>query len=309
MSNLYKKLLDSLEKADVVRRTYLESGTDVLYQNNSVIFASSNKQDGSYIEEAIKPEPELVFFGAGHVALALYKIARIMEMNVSVIDERVEVCNKERFSNANLIVDKYENILKRDLGFFRPYYVIFTHGHKYDNQCLRYSIRHNNSYVGMIGSKGKVSATLDSLRRDGFTEEELSKVYSPIGLEIGAVTPEEIAISIMAEIISVFRSTKETITLSPDYLRAISQKSGIAVRIIEKHGSAPRSVGSEMFITESSFYGTIGGGAIENKAIEEAKKMLGSNKNIDIQKYNLSSGGDLGMICGGDVTLLFQRII
>jgi len=308
MSNIYNELLKALEKDDVNRRTYLSSGKEELYQENKKIYENSSDANGKYIEETIKPEPELVLFGAGHVAHALYKIAQIMEMKVSVIDERDEVCNRERFPNANLIVGKYDEILSHELGFFRPYYVIFTHGHKYDNKCLRYCLNHNYSYIGMIGSKGKVDATFKDLINDGYSKAQLDNVHSPIGLKIGAVTPEEIAISIMAEIISVFREKKGIITLQPDYLRSISNKSGICVRIIEKKGSAPRAVGSEMFVTQKELYGTIGGGAVEHQAIDEAREMLKSNEKIKIKEYNLSAKGDLGMICGGDVTLLYQRI-
>lgn len=307
MNRLYKELLAALEKDDVERRTYVDSGIEELYQCGKLIY-KTGQGSGEYITETIKPEPELVLFGAGHVSLALYTLAMLQGMKCVVIDERVEVCNKDRFPNATLITDKYEDTLEKDLGFFRPYYVIFTHGHKYDNKCLRYSLRHNSSYIGMIGSKGKVAQTFADLKKDGFTDDEISKVYSPIGLSIGAVTPEEIAISIMAEIISVFRSTKDTITLAPEYLRKVEDEKGIVVRIIEKRGSAPRAVGSEIFVTEKGDYGTIGGGAIEKIAIEEANQMLKENTPTRIKAYNLSSKGDLGMICGGDVTLLFHRV-
>ena len=260
--------------------------------------------------ENIKPEPHLVIFGAGHVSKAIAEIANVLEMKVTVIDEREEVLNRDRFNHGEeLILEPYSSFLSKESPFFRPYYIIVTHGHTYDRACLEWCLRSNYAYLGMIGSKGKVSSTFSLLKENGFTEEDLKNVHAPIGLSIGAVTPEEIAISILSEIISIFRSTKNTITLDPSYLEKSKLNQGISARIVEKRGSAPRAVGSEIFIsTSGEVYGTVGGGRVEKETIEEARRMMNSGEKSKLKHYNLSAKGDLNMICGGDVSMLFSCV-
>ena len=260
--------------------------------------------------ENIKPEPHLVIFGAGHVSKAIAEIAHVLEMKVTVIDEREEVLNRDRFNHGEeLILEPYSSFLSKESPFFRPYYIIVTHGHTYDRACLEWCLRSNYAYLGMIGSKGKVTTTFSLLKENGFTEEDLKNVHAPIGLSIGAVTPEEIAISILSEIISIFRSTKNTITLDPSYLEKSKLNQGISARIVEKRGSAPRAVGSEIFIsTSGEVYGTVGGGRVEKETIEEARRMMNSGEKSKLKHYNLSAKGDLNMICGGDVSMLFSCV-
>ncbi len=309
MSSYIKILAEALKKHDVIRKTEFNKALEALYIGDECIYSTADEAFEADLVETIKPEPELVLFGAGHVAKAVYDIAVLLGFSVTVFDERAELLSEERFPLARRIAKPYEEIYKEEYDFLRPYYLIFTHGHKYDKASLRYALNHDASYRGMIGSRGKVRATLDSLKEEGFSEELLSTVYSPIGLKIGAVTPEEIAVSIIAEIISVYRKDKNMITLSPDYLNAIKDEEGVAVRIVEKSGSAPRAVGSEIMITKSGrLIGTVGGGAIEKVAIEEARKMIrGEEKTPLLKHYALNPSGDLGMICGGEVTLLYTK--
>ena len=230
-------------------------------------------------------------------------------MKVTVADERIEVCNEQRFPLANRILLPYTDMLQTQFDVVSPYFVIVTHGHCYDSQCLEYALNHQCSYIGMIGSKGKVAATMEKMLAKGYTQEQLDKVCSPIGIKIGAVTPEEIAISIMAEIISYFRSDKNLVTVDPNLVRVMASGHGVDVRIVEKHGSAPRSVGSQMFVSEDGkLYGTIGGGAIENRSIELAKQMLKDNLSYHLEQFTLDASSDLGMICGGNAKVIFTLI-
>lgn len=310
MNNYSKALHETLLEKDVIRYTFLD-GREAIFDQDKIIASNTDVETNwidADIKMTIKQKPEIIIFGSGHVSKALYDIATMQSIPVTVVDEREEVCSEERFPNAKRFTNMpYPELLKLTFSENRPYYVIMTHGHSYDNQCLRYTLRHNSSYIGMIGSKGKVKATFDDLRKDGFTDEELSRVHSPIGLKIGAVTPEEIAISIMAEIISVFRSDKNLVCLSSEYLKTLSTHKGVIARIIDKKGSAPRSIGSEMLVTKDNTYGTIGGGAVELAATEEAKAMLDSSIKSKVIEYNLSAKGDLKMICGGDIKVLFLK--
>ena len=158
----------------------------------------------------------------------------------------------------------------------------------------------------MIGSKKKASVQLEAMIQEGFPEDDVSKVHSPIGLSINAVTPEEIAVAIMAEIITTFRDDRNTISIDGALLDAMANKKGMTVRIIEKEGSAPRGRGTMMFVTEDGVYSTIGGGAVERLAIRHAEEMLRNRIDTDIVGYGLESGGNTGMICGGNLRVLFR---
>ncbi len=306
----YSVLYSALREGDIERRTSTDGSSVELIRNGETLYSDSGKPLEEYRSEFIKTEPRIVVFGAGHVSKALYEQARLLNMSFTVIDERKETANKERFPQAEIILRPYEEFFSSDYTFFRPYYVIMTHGHSYDSRALEWVLRRPASYIGMIGSRGKVASTYRKMLDKGYTEAELSFVHSPVGLKIGAVTPEEIAVSILAEIISVFRSVKGAFTISPSYIESVTGKKGVCARIIEKTGSAPRSVGSELFYSplDDRFYGTVGGGAVEKAAEESCREMWKKKEKCRIIHYNLSAEGDLSMICGGDVDMLFSLV-
>ena len=308
---MYSQLYGLMEKGDVERRTILSPFAVALFQDGELKYHEGEGDwDKADVVETIKAEPHLVIFGGGHVSKAIADSAHLLSMKVTVIDERSEMDNRERFTHGEeIIVESYSSFFNGDHDFFRPYYIIVTHGHIHDKAALRWCLGKKYAYLGMIGSKGKVAKTFAALEEEGISEDLLSTVHAPIGLPIGAVTPEEIAISILSEIIQVFRETKYSVTLDPQYLKKASGDQGIAARIIEKSGSAPRAVGSEIFISRSGeVYGTVGGGKVEKETIDEARRMLEDGSDEKVIHYNLSAASDLGMICGGDVTILFTRV-
>lgn len=304
MTDYYKTLKEHLKLGDVLRLTDLDSKKEGLYQEGKLIWGEEIASPS--LIETIKPEPQLVIFGAGHISKAISDIAHIMAMRTTVLDEREKMLSEERFPHSERILMPYKRMFSTHFPFFRPYFIILTHGHAHDKDALRYCLSQSFSYIGMIGSKGKVISTLDELALEGIERQLLSSVHAPIGIKIGAQSPEEIAISIIAEVIGCYRKDKNMVNISPEYLMKASGKRGISVRIIEKKGSAPRQVGSEMLVMETGVYGTIGGGAIEKNAIETAQSLLKDDSVFEIRSHRLSSAGDLGMICGGDVTLLYQ---
>ena len=165
---LYSTLYSLLQKGDVERRTIFPDKV-ALFQNGEEKYKEG---DGDWenpdLIENIKPEPHLVIFGAGHVSKAIAEIAHVLEMKVTVIDEREEVLNRDRFNHGEeLILEPYSSFLSKESPFFRPYYIIVTHGHAYDRACLEWCLRSNYAYLGMIGSKGKVSSTFSLLKENG----------------------------------------------------------------------------------------------------------------------------------------------
>ena len=307
MSNIYNAILSAIKNGKTIERlTDRNTGEEALRVDGNIVFGRAIENP---LTEKMVNEPVLVLFGAGHVSKALYDLAVMQNMKTIVLDDRERELTETRFPFAERHVDSFENLLSKEYDVLSPYYVIFTHGHTYDLQALRYSLSHSFTYVGMIGSKRKSSSQIEQLRKEGFSEERLSMIHSPIGLSINAVTPEEIAISIMAEIVSVYRKDKDAVTIDEKLLKRIcNEDNGIIARIIEKEGSAPRSVGSTMLIKDNETYSTIGGGRVESLTIEEARAMLDGKEERKILSYDLSDKGNAGMICGGSVKILLSRL-
>ena len=158
--------------------------------------------------EPILPPPILYIFGAGHIAYSLYKIATIVGFNVVVADDRATYANRERFPDAQVFAEDFEQILRKLRLNSSSYVVIVTRGHKDDMRILRWAVQPEQAearYVGMIGSRRKVIAIQKELMKEGGAEEEFQRILSPVGLDIGAITPEEIAVAICAEMIAVRR--------------------------------------------------------------------------------------------------------
>jgi xanthine dehydrogenase accessory factor len=156
--------------------------------------------------EPITEQPMLFVFGAGHLSYFIVRFAKIVGFNVTVCDDRIKFANKNRFPESDLIiVDNYETVFNKININKNSYIVIVTRGHKFDELVLQKAIETNANYIGMIGSKRKVILTLKTLKEKGIPEEKIKKIYTPVGLSIGAITPEEIALSIVSELVKVRR--------------------------------------------------------------------------------------------------------
>ena len=157
--------------------------------------------------EPILPAETLYLFGAGHLSQSTAAVAKMLGFRVAVIDPRSEYNNNDRFPDADsLIVEDYDDAFSKLNVDENSYIVIYTPGHVSDEKCLRFAIGTAAKYIGMIGSKKKVKEIKERLRKKGMSQQQLDEVHAPIGLEINAQTPEEIAISILAEITKVRRS-------------------------------------------------------------------------------------------------------
>lgn len=174
--------------------------------------AGSVAQDAPEVRvflEPVAPEPLLVVFGAGHVGLATAQMGALAGMRVVVVDDRSEFANADRFPLAEqIVVAPFEHVFDGLPVDESAYVVIVTRGHRHDEAVLRQALRTPARYIGMIGSRRKVALFFQRLREQGFSEADLRRVHAPIGLEIGADTPEEIAVSILAEIIAVRRGVQ-----------------------------------------------------------------------------------------------------
>jgi len=156
--------------------------------------------------EPILPQPTVYLFGGGHVSTAVAKAASVAGFGIGVVDDREAFANAERFPMAQEIHTSYEDAFQRIHPNASSYLVIVTRGHKEDMRVLAWAVRTEARYVGMIGSKRKVLSVYQALEIEGYRAEEFGRVYAPMGLEVGALSPEEIAISVVAELVAVRRN-------------------------------------------------------------------------------------------------------
>jgi xanthine dehydrogenase accessory factor len=163
----------------------------------------------SILIERIEAEPRLVIAGAGHVGASLARLASLVGYRVTLIDDRAEFVSRDLFSTPDeqaielIVADSWADSVRTAIARGRGVSVaIVTRGHKQDEDCLRAAVASNPSYVGMIGSKRRTNIVLDKLREEGTNEKQLKKVRAPIGLDIGAISPEEVALAILAEIVT-----------------------------------------------------------------------------------------------------------
>lgn len=176
--------------------------------------------------EPILPTSVLYVFGAGHVAHNLYKVARIAGFDVVIADDRESYANRERFPEAREIYStEFEETFKQVDPTESSFIVIVTRGHRDDMRVLRWAVDTPARYIGMIGSKRKVITIYKELQNEGVAAEKFDHVHAPVGLDIDAVTPEEIAVAVVAEMIAVRRHAEATLP-HMRYVRKMAEEEG-----------------------------------------------------------------------------------
>jgi xanthine dehydrogenase accessory factor len=159
-----------------------------------------------FLFERLQPSPRLVVCGAGHVGASLAKLGAFLGYQTTLIDDRPDFLQPERFAGEQIelvVAQSWSSAVREVIGNGRGVSVaVVTRGHSEDEQCMRAVVQTKPDYVGLIGSKRRTSIVIDRLREAGASEEELRKIRAPIGLDIGAVSPEEVALAIMAEIVA-----------------------------------------------------------------------------------------------------------
>jgi xanthine dehydrogenase accessory factor len=158
--------------------------------------------------EPILPQPMLYLFGGGHVSSAVARVAHQAGFAIGIIDDREAFANAERFPMASEIYPTYEEAFSKIRPNASSYLVIVTRGHKDDMRVLAWAIDTGARYIGMIGSKRKVISVYKALEKEGHDLGKFDRVHAPVGLDIGALAPEEIAVSIAAELIAVRRNAR-----------------------------------------------------------------------------------------------------
>lgn len=269
----------------------------------------------AYIE-FISQEYNVVVCGAGHISISIIKMCKLLNLPVTVIDDRIKFVNDAIRAGAdNVICDSFEKALNNIEGNKSTFFIIVTRGHRYDQICLEKITAKENAYIGMIGSKLRVKKVLNYLEDKGISREKLDRVHTPIGLDIGAETPAEIAVAIIAEIIEIKNKAKGYGIYSDELFEIILDKkydkiSKSLVTIVSRRGSAPREVGTKMLVLkDGSMVGTIGGGCVEANIMQAAFSTM-DNQVCQLIEVDMTGtdAEEEGMVCGGIIELFVEPI-
>ncbi len=194
-----------------IEKLVIDEGVKLMHTATPKIIKHTLKDIGmacgggmSVFLEPINPVPQLFIFGAGHIGNVLSQVAKMMDFNVTVVDNRAEFADAEKLPWADgVVADEYSQAIK-GLSFTpSTYIVILTHKHAHDFEVLEQCIKQPHCYVGMIGSKKKVATCMKQLREQGVGDDVIDSIHAPVGIDIAANTPAEIAVSIAAELVQV----------------------------------------------------------------------------------------------------------
>ncbi|NMB33503.1 MAG: xanthine dehydrogenase [Clostridium sp.] len=194
------------ESKDVIERNtpkFLEVDLTPMDRDNLGMICGGKAK--VYIEPIV-PREKAIIFGAGHVGIATAQIAKIAGFRVTIVDDRADFAEAAKYAADEVLVCDFEKSIEKLQIDSRSYIVIVTRGHSYDKETLAACLKRNPpypTYIGMIGSKAKIRKIFDMLEEEGVSKEAIQKVHSPIGLSIKAKTAQEIAVAIVAEMISV----------------------------------------------------------------------------------------------------------
>lgn len=267
--------------------------------------------------DCIGGQEHLVICGGGHVSMPVIRIGIMLGWKVTVLEDRPQFADHARSAGATEVVCMpFEEALDHIEGDKDTYFVVLTRGHRYDQQCLEKIIKKEHAYIGMIGSRRRSALVKQSLIDKGCDRMVIGQVKSPIGLNIGAETPEEIGVAIMAEIIETKNQKKRICGYPEDLLEAILSEEvpgqKLLATIISRKGSAPRNTGSKMLILEDGrCVGTIGGGCMEAEVLRKARLMMKEeDAEVRVEYVDMTGDGaeEEGMICGGTIEVLLEPL-
>lgn len=318
---LTEEQLNAPDTLNFLEETAVEKAQYALKTGNLQYFQPSC--GGSILIEPYFPEPHLIVLGGGHIAKPLVEFGAKVGFLVTVVDDRPMFANKYRFPDAEKVIcESFSNCFAQLNLTESTFVVIVTRGHRHDLDCLKQVLKNKTAFIGMIGSKRRVNSVKEQLLNEGYAAEMISKLNAPIGLEIGAVTPEEIAISIIAQVISYRRhvsiSTDDAAPIKvnwPELDRSVleelckdAEDPKALVTVIETKGSVPRKAGAKMLVWPyGKTMGSIGGGCAEGEVINMAWDVIGKG---GVKIHDVDMTGQIaeeeGMVCGGIMRVLIE---
>lgn len=297
--------------------------TTLLHQNLSTVQECTatgflNLEGTPVFAERFGAQPQLVVCGGGHVATAVVKLAKLLGLPVLAMDDREEYANALRDAGADTVLcAPFAQALQTVPGGAETYFIVVTRAHAYDVDCLKQILQKPAAYVGMMGSHGRAALVRRQLLEAGLDAKRVEALYAPIGLAIGSQTAEEIALSILAQVVQIKNARPQTEGFAPAFLQAMVQADktdtpAVLITIIARHGSTPRDVGAKMLVLpEGKPIGSVGGGIMEYHAVQTAWKMMDSAGPV-MQHIRLSADGKNEnaaiAACGGSMELLLLRL-
>ncbi len=266
--------------------------------------------------DCLGDEKKLVICGAGHVGVALLRMALMLGFDTTVLEDRPSFADAARRAGAKRVIcDSFEQGLDAVDSDEDTYFVVMSRGHRYDLICLEKIVKKTYAYLGMMGSRGRSALVKKNLLEQGVPAEQVESLHAPIGLTIHAETPEEIAVSILGEIISIKNQEKKTCGFSEEQMALLQDETDARARvlctIVDRHGSAPRSIGTKMLVLEDgTVSGTIGGGCVEAGVKEKARWLMhDETRQQDVIRVSMTAceAEEEGMVCGGVIDVLLEK--
>ena len=327
-ANIYASIKDRPADSRCELLTVIEgahAGEKALYIDGRIRVASGsawadeiNDNDNSIVmfKQQIGSRPRLIICGGGHVSAALVRMASLLAFDIWVIEDRpLFADNAKRQGADHVICGDYKKTLARLEPQADDYYVCMTRGHRFDMECLTEIFRKPYAYVGMMGSKKRAAIVKKDLEDAGFSQETISELHSPIGLAIGGQTPEEIALSVISEIVKCKNEYTGCTQVDNEVLDALIEAADeryILCTIIKKNGSAPRGVGTQMLVSsDNRIIGTIGGGCAEAEVISHCRRLFRKQEFkcglMDVS-MNTDDAEKEGMVCGGSISVLLEQL-
>ena len=258
----------------------------------------------------------LVLCGGGHVAESVVRLAVMLGLPVTGLEERPDYADALRRAGAETVLcGPYAETLARVEGSAETYFVIATRAHAFDVECLTEICKKRSAYVGMLGSRSRAALVRRQLTEAGADPVGVEGLHAPIGLAIGAKTAQEIALSILAQIVEIKSHRQLTEGFTPEIRAAWAQcrqeqTDAVLATIVSRHGSMPREVGTKMLILpDGSTAGSVGGGIMEYRARQLAEKMLaGTEAPQQLASFTTGLEDDEKALaaCGGSMELFLQ---
>ena len=339
MSNIYAEILERVERGEALTLKTELCGSEGLIaeglKKTLAPYAPQTDKRGRYfadvtltetegkitVGEPFSPPERLIVLGAGHIAVPVCDFAAKSGFEVYVCDDRPAFANTARFPLAReVLCDSFESCIDRLRLTRYDYVVVITRGHVHDADCLREIFKGTQpAYLGLIGSRRRVRGLFEMLVEEGYPKEYMDRICTPIGLDIGAVTPGEIAISILAELVAYKRLPEHSndgirccndsdVELSVIKYLAENRDPKAIVTVIETKGSTPREAGAKMAVSPlAAVTGSIGGGCSEGAVIRDAVRIIGTGryKIVDVDLTGEVAESD-GMVCGGTMRVLVE---
>lgn len=337
---LYQIMAEHMEKNNNMLATVIEgenTGKRLFFTEGRLVAESGEKkfseelisrlaetEQSSIIEadgcrifvEILRKPAKLVICGGGHVAQQTVILAKQTGFHVTVLEDRPFFADQARAAGADQVIcDDFASALEKIPGGSDTYFLVVTRGHRYDGICLTSILKKERAYVGMMASRKRGILLKKRLVEEGFPESEVELLHTPVGLSIHAETPEEIAVSIVAELIMIKNSIKKTGGYDKELLACLTgesypqQKKALAT-IVARQGSAPREIGTKMAVlADGRIIGTIGGGCMESRIQHQCLHMLKEEKpqsRLVLEDMSGQEAEEEGLVCGGRIRVFLE---